>query len=263
MDLELESRTALVVAASSGLGKAVALRLAGEGCRVVICARDRQRLESAVREVSAAGGPPALGFVADVSDADDLKQLARQLDDATDGIDILVNNAGGPPAGVFDSLGDQDWALAFELNLMSAVRATRMVLPHMRRQKWGRIINITSVSVKQPLPLLMLSNSIRSGVVGWAKTLANEVAADGVLVNNVCPGWTATDRVESLLESRAASSNCSIDAVRAEIVGDIPMGRMGQVGEFADAVAFLASARASYITGVSLQIDGGLTRFPL
>ena len=264
MDLELAGRTAVVVAASQGLGKAVALRLAEEGATVVMCARKQDTIDAAAQDIRRqSGNGNVLAVAADVTDKLDIANLARRVADETPGADILINNAGGPPPGLFDDLDDEKWQLAVDLTLMSAVRLTRAFLPHMRKQRWGRIVNMTSFSVKQPVQQLMLSNSIRLAVVGWAKTLANEVAPDNVLVNNVCPGWISTDRVGQLLAARADSQHRTVEDVSGDILATIPMGRMGKPEEFADVVAFLSSARASYISGVSLSVDGGAVQSPL
>ena len=258
MDLGIAGKTALVAAASDGLGKAVALRLAVEGANVVICARNPERLESAVREIESANPEVQVnGFTTDLASAGDIARLGGLLDSNRLGIDILVNNAGGPPPGFFDDIEDRQWQDAFELTMMSGVRLTRLVLAHMRARKWGRIINITSYSVKQPMPQMVLSNSIRMSVVGWAKTLSNEVAAQGITVNNVCPGWTRTTRVQQLLQARAQATGMEPEALEQSLIAAIPCQRIGEVKEFADVVAFLASENASYVTGTTLPIDGG------
>jgi 3-oxoacyl-[acyl-carrier protein] reductase len=258
MDLGITGKTALVAAASDGLGKAVALRLAAEGARVVICARNEERIRAALKDIELArpGSHPE-GFVTDLGSAEDIDRLGEQLREKRLGIDILVNNAGGPPPGFFEDIEDSQWHQAFELTLMSAVRLTRLVLADMRAQQWGRIINITSYSVKQPMVEMMLSNSIRMSVVGWAKTLSNEVAGDGITVNNVCPGWTRTGRVDQLLRARAKSTGREPQEIERALLAAIPSKRIGEVNEFADVVAFLASQNASYVTGTTLPIDGG------
>ena len=189
MDLGIQGKTAFVAAGSDGLGKGVGLRLAAEGANIAICARNPQRLKAAVDEIRATNPEvQAHGFQIDLGQARDIAQLGDQLREKNLAIDILINNAGGPPPGSTDDVDDDQWQQAFELTMMSTIRLTRIALPHMRDRQWGRIINITSYSVKQPMPQMVLSNSIRMGVVGWAKTLSNEVAIDGITVNNVCPG---------------------------------------------------------------------------
>jgi 3-oxoacyl-[acyl-carrier protein] reductase len=264
MDLGIQGKIALVAASSRGLGKAVAMRLAVEGARVVVFARNAAEVDACVEEIrAAAGDDSAIGLTGDVTNIADIERIVAATQAQLGGVDILVNNAGGPKPGMFDDLADEDWQAAFDLNLMATIRFTRAVLPHMRAQQWGRVINVTSYSVKQPIEQLMLSNSVRLGVIGWAKTLANELAAEGVLINSVCPGWTFTERVVGLLDARAKASGRDPAEVRNDIVAAIPMGRMGKPEEFADAVAFLASERASYITGVALAVDGGTVQSAL
>ena len=188
---------------------------------------------------------------------DDVERLVNDVRQKFGGIDILVTNAGGPPAGFFDDLDDEGWQNGFDLTMMSAVRFIRQVLPGMKENGWGRIINILSISVKQPIPGLLISNAIRPGLVGFAKSLADEVATQGITVNNVCPGWTSTERVGEILEARAQKSGQATDEIEAEIVGDVPMKRMGRPEELAALIAFLSSDRASYITGTTIQVDGG------
>lgn len=258
MDLGIQGKTALVAAASDGLGKAVALRLAAEGVNIVICARNLERIQAAIEEIKLVNSSVQVnGFKTDLSSADDISQLGDHLKQKEMGIDILVNNAGGPPPGFCDDIDDKQWQQAFDLTMMSAVRLSRLALPHMRSELWGRIINITSYSVKQPMPQMVLSNSIRMSVVGWAKTLSNEVACEGITVNNVCPGWTRTGRVDQLLEARARETGVNPEEMEQALIANIPSKRIGEVNEFADVVAFLASARASYVTGTTLPIDGG------
>lgn len=260
MDLGLKGKVALVAAASQGLGKATAMGLAQEGARVAICSRDEEKLASAKQEIEQAAGAEILAVRADLTNVDDTKRLVAEVTGAYETIDILVNNAGGPPPGKFDDVTDEDWEWTFNLTLMSAVRLTREALPFMRAQGWGRIVNITSYSVKQPIDELLLSNSLRLSVIGWAKSMANQFAAQGILVNNVCPGWTRTDRVGTIFASRGEAEGRTAEEVEAEIASRIPMGRLGRPEEVADLVVFLASERAAYITGTSIQVDGGIVQ---
>ena len=258
MDLQLGQKVALVTAASQGIGKASAWALAREGATVASCARERETTAATAAQIAEATGAEVRPFVADLSDAESIADLVAEVLRAFGTVHVLVNNAGGPPPGGFATLSDDDWQRAFDLTLMSAVRVTRAVLPTMRAQRWGRIINLASYSVKQPIPDILLSNSLRLGVVGWAKSIAAPLAAANILVNTVATGWARSERVAQMLASRAASSGRPTAEAEAAITSQIPLGRMARVEEIADVVAFLASERASYITGTVLPVDGGL-----
>lgn len=260
MDLGLKDRVAIVAASSRGLGKACARELAGEGANVVICARDRSQLEATADEISKEAGVAVLPIRADLREDAQIRQLAGEALRRFGRIDILVSNSGGPPAGYFDDFDDEAWLVAHQLTMMSAVRLIRAVLPAMRARQWGRIINITSVSVKQPVDNLLLSNVYRPGVTGLAKTLSAQVATAGITVNNVAPGYTRTDRVLELAEARAAEQDKTVEEVLADITASYPMQRMGEPDELAALVAFLASERAGYITGTTIPVDGGYVK---
>lgn len=257
MNLGIANKVALVAAASKGLGKAAAMALAQEGCVVAIAARRVADLEQAAEEIRAATGARVLPVPADVASAADCEALVERVQAELGPVEILVNNAGGPRPGVFSDMADDDWLAAVELNLLSAIRLTRLALPEMRARRWGRIINITSLSVKQPIPNLILSNAVRAAVVGMAKTLSLEVAAEGITVNNVCPGYTLTDRVRHLNAARAAAEGRTVEEIMAESLAAIPMKRLGKPDELAALIAFLASQQAAYITGATIQVDGG------
>jgi 3-oxoacyl-[acyl-carrier protein] reductase len=259
MDTGLEGRAALVGGASKGIGKAAAIGFAREGCRVAICSRNKDNLDAAAEEIRSATGGQVLPIVCDMSKHEDIKRAVAEAAQAFGRLDIVVNNAGGPPTGTFDTLDEDYWRHALDQNLLSAVRTIREALPHLRRSGSGRIINVTSVSVKTPLDGLMLSNSARLGVIGMAKTLSREVAGDGITVNNVCPGNIATERLMSLIEERASRQGISLEqAVQGE-ESRIPAGVLGEAEDVANLIVFLASAKARYITGTTIQVDGGST----
>jgi 3-oxoacyl-[acyl-carrier protein] reductase len=261
MDLGLQDKVAIVMAASKGLGRACATALAAEGAQVTIGARDAQVLEKTAQEIQQTTMSRVLAVPTDVTKAEDVEAIVAATVREFGRIDILVNNAGGPPAGTFALFGDADWQVAFELNLLSTVRLVRFVLPHMRITGSGRIITIVSTSVKQPIDGLLLSNAIRSGVVGLAKTLSVELASDNITVNNVCPGRILTDRLRQIYHiNERLQQGVSEEAVLKEMSQDIPLGRVGKPEELGAFVAFLASQQAAYITGTTIQVDGGLVR---
>jgi 3-oxoacyl-[acyl-carrier protein] reductase len=262
MDLGIAGRVALVAGASKGLGKAAARGLAREGAHVAIFSRDKARIELAAQEIRAATGAQVLAIVADASNAADVHRSVDETVKEFGALHILVTNAGGPPPALFVDLADEQWQTAVDLTLMSAVRLSRAVIPHMQRQKWGRIIHLGSLTIKQPYDNLMLSNSIRAAVIGLAKTQSNELAKDGILVNVVSPGIIETDRVVQLMESRAKRNGTTVRDEYELAERNVPLGRVGQPEEFANAVVFLASERASFITGSHLIVDGGETRTP-
>ena len=257
MDLGLNDKVVLVTGASAGIGLAVANGFVAEGARVAICSRDASKLQGAAHTLDPAARGVVLAVAADLSTPTAAAELVEQVLATWGKIDVLVNNVGGPPPGDFAAATDAAWQLAVNLTLMSAVRVTRQVLPAMRRQRWGRIVNISSYSVKQPIDGLLLSNSIRLAVLGWAKSLANEVAGDNVLVNTVCPGWTRTQRVGDIVADRARKAASTSAAVEESIARSIPLRRLAEAKEIADVVVFLSSERASYVTGAALQVDGG------
>src|SRR5438105_10033085 len=257
MDLGLKDKVALVAAASRGLGRAVAEELAAEGASLVLCSRREEAINEAAKEIALTTGAKVLAVAADVSQKDEIVRLTQFGVERFGRIDILVTNAGGPPAGQFESLSVAHWEAATRLTLFSALELTRQVLSGMKERRWGRILNITSIAVKQPVDNLILSNSLRAAVTGFARTLANEVASFGITVNNIMPGYTRTERVEELSRMMAEKQGITAEEFVARWEQEIPMRRIGEPREFAALAAFLVSERASYITGTSTPVDGG------
>lgn len=261
MDLGLKGKVAIVLAASKGLGRASAAALAAEGAQVVIGARNEQVLREAAEQMRRESGSQVLAMPTDVTKPEDLAAIVEAAAREFGQIDVLVNNAGGPPPGTFEMFNDAQWEAAFELSLLSVVRLIRLVLPHMRKQGSGRIVNIVSTSVKQPIDNLLLSNAIRPGVIGLAKSLSIELAPENITINNVCPGRILTDRIRQVyqLDAKKQQGISEEEALKDAVQG-IPMGRIGQPEELGALVAFLASEQAAYITGTTIQVDGGVTR---
>lgn len=257
MELGLKGRTVLVTASSKGIGKAIAEAFLSEGSRVAICARDKQALIETSAELRQKYGYEPVWCVCDLNNPDDIDNCIKILKKEIGSVEILINNCGGPATGFFRELKDTDWQKGFEQVLLSNVRMCNKILPDMLLQEWGRIINITSISVKQPIENLMLSNALRSGLTGFAKTLSNEVAKFNITVNNVAPGYTLTNRLYDLAISKAKLQGISHEEVLADMAKEIPMKRLARPEEIAAAVLFLASEQASYITGTTIQVDGG------
>ena len=260
MDLGLGGKVALVAGASRGLGRAIARELAGEGAAVVVCARGEERLGEAARGIAEATGARVLPVAADVSKPGDVARLAAAAHAAFGRVDVLVTNSGGPPPGTFETTPREAWQGAFDVLLASAVELTRAVLPGMKARRFGRILNVTSITVKQPVDNLILSNALRAAVTGMARTLANEVAPFGITVNNLLPGYTRTERLSELAEATAHRTGGSPSDFYARLESEIPMRRVADPRELAALCAFLASERASYITAQSIAVDGGWIR---
>ncbi len=260
MDLGLTGKVALVAASSRGLGRAMAEELAREGADLVLCARGEESLEQARTAIEEATGARVVAVAADLALAEEVERVVRRGLDELGRVDVLITNAGGPPAGPFESHSPEAWRRAVQLNLESVLNLVRAVLPGMKERRWGRILNVTSIAVKQPVENLILSNSVRAAVTGFARTLANEVAPFGITVNNLMPGYTRTERVEELAQSNARTRGTSPGEELSRWEREIPAGRLGEPAEFAALAAFLASERASYITAQSVAVDGGWIR---
>lgn len=262
MNFGLRNKIALVTGSSQGLGRACAEALAREGTKLAICARDGDRLRITADEIAGQTGVEVLAIPADMSNRRDIQQVVKETVEHFGGLHILVTNAGGPASGYFENLEDQQWQESFNLTLMSVVRLIREAVPHMKQQGWGRIINITSLAVKEPLETMVVSTSLRSAIHGMAKTLSNQYAKDGITINNVMPGFVHTPHVEHLAELRARQSGQTVAEVLAEFGRPAPIGRIARPEEIGAVVAFLASEPASYLTGASIPVDGGRIRSP-
>jgi len=260
MDLGIKGKTVLITASSKGIGRAIAEGFAAESCKVAICARNKEELLNFAKDLKKRFGIDASWNVCDLSKPREIESTIESVHKQLGTIDILVNNCGGPASGYFSAFGDKDWQEAYDQVLMSAVRCTRLVLPDMIANDWGRVINITSISVKQPVNNLILSNALRTGVTGLAKTLSTEYARYNITVNNVAPGYILTNRLYDLSVVRAKEQNISHEEILTAMAKETPINRLASPEEVASAVMFLASKKASYITGVTLMVDGGLNK---
>jgi 3-oxoacyl-[acyl-carrier protein] reductase len=257
LDLGIKDRVAIVTGSSQGIGKAIAYGLAKEGVQIVICARNKEKLLETAKEFEESNITNILNVPADLKNKKDIQDLVKKTIETFGNVDILVNNTGGIPPLLFSETTEKDWQEAIDLLLMSTLNCCYEVIPYMKKRKWGRIINMTSFAAKQPEERLVFSNAIRAGILGLTKTLSNELAEDGILVNAVCPGWTLTKRVEELAQSVADNRGISSNSVIEGWAKQIPMKRLAQPEEIANLVVFLASKQASYITGIVTQVDGG------
>ncbi len=258
MDLQLKGKRALVTGASRGLGFATAMGLAKEGARLAINSRSEASVQSAAEEIHSQTGAEIFPISGDVADPVFPERLIEQTVKALGGLDILITNSGGPPSGKFESFNDQSWQNAVELNLLSHVRLIRAALPYLRKSQCASVLTVTSYSVKQPIPLLVLSNSVRAATVGLTKTLSIELGAEGIRFNSILPGWTETERVQNLMSQRAKVNGTREEEETAKQAKESALGRMGRPEEFANVAVFLVSPAASYVTGVMLNVDGGI-----
>ena len=262
MNLNLKNKNAIVCASSQGLGKAAALDLAEEGVNLAICSRDQDKINKVKEEIHQKINSEikVIALQVDLDSPDEIQAFYKQVENDLGSVDILVNNNGGPPPSTFEQLSDDDWQKAFNSTMMSCLRLSKLVIPNMKKNAWGRIINISSVSVKTPVNGLFLSNSLRMGVLGWAKALSDELAPHGVTVNTVCPGYTRTERVEAILDTQSNSSGLKKEEIEKSIAENIPMKRVGEAEDLAGLITFLASEKADYMTGLAIQVDGGSAR---
>jgi len=262
MNLNLKNKNAIVCASSQGLGKAAALDLAEEGVNLAICSRDQDKINKVKEEIhqKICSEIKVIALQVDLDSPDEIQAFYKQVENDLGSVDILVNNNGGPPPSTFEQLSDDDWQKAFNSTMMSCLRLSKLVIPNMKKNGWGRIINISSVSVKTPVNGLFLSNSLRLGVLGWAKALSDELAPHGITVNTVCPGYTKTERVEAILETQSNSSGQKKEDIEKSIAENIPMKRVGEAEDLAGLITFLASEKANYMTGLAIQVDGGSAR---
>jgi 3-oxoacyl-[acyl-carrier protein] reductase len=263
MELGLQDKRAFIAGSSRGLGFATAMTLAREGCRVAVNSRQPEQAKETADRITAETGTQAVGLAGDVTDATVAQQLIEAAVDALGGLDILVTNAGGPPAGSFELFDEATWQKAIDLSFMSHVRLIRAALPHLRKSDAASVLTITSYTVKQPMPNLVLSNSIRAATVGLTKSLAMELGKENIRFNSILPGWTQTERVQELMAGRAKNNNTTVEEEISKQTAEIPLGRMGQPQEFANAAAFLVSPAASFIHGVMLPVDGGIIKATL
>ena len=260
MDLGLAGRVAAVAASSRGLGRATARALAAEGASVALCGRDAAAVKEAAEAIAAESGVRTLAVTADVASPADCKRFVETAAVELGRLDILVTNTGGPRPGAFETVGFDDWESAFRVTLQNVVALVQAAVPHMRERRWGRIVNIASLSAKQPIDGLVLSNAFRPAIAGLSKTLANELGKDGILVNTLCPGYTATDRLRELAEARAIKAGTTPAQELAAFAGGVPLGRVASPEEFAAVAVFLCSERASFVTGAVIPVDGGASR---
>jgi 3-oxoacyl-[acyl-carrier protein] reductase len=263
MDLQLKDKRAFVAGSSRGLGFATALTLAREGCKVVVNSREAENAGAAAERITNETGLKAFGMAGDVSDASAAENLIRSAADVLGGLDILITNAGGPPAGSFEIFDEATWQKAVDTSFMSHVRLIRVALPHLRKSSAASVLTVTSYTVKQPVPNLVLSNSIRAATVGLTKSLALELGKENIRFNSIMPGWTETERILELMAFRAKNNNTTVEEETAKQTAEIPLGRMGQPQEFANAAVFLVSPAASFIHGVVLAVDGGIIKATL